>query len=189
MTDDTQVQENTEQTPEQEAQATDTDGNVDYKSLYLEEVGNAKKLRKRAQEAEGSISEYKTAQETDKVRQLKEQEKYKELSESLQSKLDDVSPFKEKWENFESNERERLLSKLPKEDRESLANEKLSTLKYIVAKLDQPKPQATQHTANQVRNNESIPDNPFKTMDKEGLQGNWGDILTQYTDQHKKKTT
>ena len=186
MTEETQVQENTE-TPEQEAQATTSDESVDYKALYLEEVGNAKKLRKRAQDAEGSISEYKTAQETDKVRQLKEQENYKELSESLQSKLDEVSPFKDKWEKFESNERERLLSKLPKEDRESLANEKLSTLKYIASKLEEPKPQATQHTANSVRNSEPMPENPFESMDKAGLHGKWNDIVREYSDRHNKK--
>ena len=52
---------------------------VDYKALYLDEVQNAKKLRKRAQESEIAVKDLHTAQETQKVKQLKEQEKYKEL--------------------------------------------------------------------------------------------------------------
>ena len=108
------------------------DANVDYKSLYLDEVQNAKKLRKRAQDSESTIQDYTKRQETQKVKQLKEQEKFQELSESLQSKLDEVSPYKERWESHEANRRESLLSQLPEEDRESLGNKDLDTLEYIV---------------------------------------------------------
>ena len=128
MSTETKGQEAIPTSNEQSAQPTQSDDSVDYKALYLEEVNNAKKLRKRAQESELAISDFKTAKETDKVRQLKEQEKFKELSESLQSKLDEVSPFKDRWESYEANKRESLLSKLPKEDRESLAQESLKTL-------------------------------------------------------------
>ena len=185
MTEETQVQTNSESVG-QEAQTTSSDDSVDYKALYLEEVNNAKKLRKRAQDAEGSISEYKTAQETDKVRQLKEQEKYKELSESLQSKLDDVSPFKEKWENFESNERERLLSKLPKEDREGLAQESLKTLNYITSKLDNAPPTNSQHQAGATpRNIKEMPDENIFGMSPEDRKKHWDGYMSNLANQKK----
>ena len=69
---------------------------VDYKALYLDEVQNAKKLRKRSQDAESSLSAFTKKQETQKVKQMQEKEQYKELYES-------VAPFKDKWQTYESN--------------------------------------------------------------------------------------
>ena len=175
-------QEATQISSEQSAQTTKSDDNVDYKSLYLEEVGNAKKLRKRAQESELAISDFKKAKETDKVRQLKEQEKFKELSESLQSKLDEVSPFKEKWENYEANKRESLLSKLPKEDRESLAQESLKTLEYIVSLQSSTKPESPKHTpgASRTVKEPELPTDWANKLTPEEKRNNWDSILAKY---------
>tara|TARA_Y100000401_G_scaffold117168_1_gene124944 strand:+ start:4892 stop:5464 length:573 start_codon:yes stop_codon:yes gene_type:complete len=190
MSEETKSQEATPQSNEQSAQPTQSDDSVDYKSLYLEEVNNAKKLRKRAQESEATISEFKKNQETDKVRRLKEQEKFKELSENLQSQLDDVSPYKEKWENYESSRRESLLSKLPEEDRESLANESLKTLEYITNKLAKNVASSPAPVSGASRNMKEIPNNPFDgKLEKQDIQRNWQGILDQYTSNHKKKTT
>jgi len=154
------------------------DANVDYKSLYLEEVQNAKKLRKRAQESEVKIQEHTKTQETQKVKQLKEQEKFQELSESLQKQLDDVSPYKEKWESYETETRESLLLKLPKEDRESLQAESLKTLKYIVSKLEESKPVNPQHSPGQSRNINSGPSKDWTTMDAKERRANWDQIVS-----------
>jgi hypothetical protein len=157
------------------------DANVDYKALYLDEVQNAKKLRKRAQESELKNQEYTKAQETQKVKQLKEQEKFQELSENLQKQLDEVTPYKEKWESFESSRKESLLSKLPEEDRESLQTESLKTLEYIVSKLEDSKPANPQHTPGRPRNVTDLPTgNKFESMDKNAIKDNWGAILDSY---------
>ena len=157
------------------------DANVDYKSLYLDEVQNAKKLRKRAQDAEFNIEENTKARETQKVKQLREQEKFQELSENLQKQLDDVSPYKEKWESHESSRRDALLSKLPEEDRESLKTESLKTLEYIVQKLEVSKPVNPQHTPGQSRSVVDLPKgNKFETMDKDAMKDNWGAVLDSY---------
>ena len=63
--------------PVQESTPQVQDESVDYKSLYLDEVQNAKKLRKRAQDAEVTVQENTKSQETQKVKQMQEQEKYK----------------------------------------------------------------------------------------------------------------
>ena len=153
------------------------DANVDYKSLYLDEVQNAKKLRKRAQDSEVKIQDYTKSQETQKVKQLKKQEKFQELSESLQKQLDEVAPYKERWESYETNHRESLLSKLPEEDRESLQTERLKTLEYIVSKLEESKPVNPQHSPGQSRNiNSSLPDDWTKMDDKE-RRANWDQIV------------
>ena len=139
----------TEQEPQHESQ---NDSNVDYKALYLDEVSNSKKLRKRSQEAETKVTEFTKAQETNKVKQMKEQEKFQELSEELQKQLNTALPYKERWETHENNTRESLLSKLPKADREGLANESLKTLEYIVnIKLNESATQTVQHKPGATR--------------------------------------
>ena len=140
-----EVQMNEETKPVQESTPETQDESVDYKALYLDEVQNAKKLRKRAQDAETMNQENTKKQETLKIKQMQEQEKYKELYES-------TAPFKEKWESYESSRRESLLSKLPEEDRESLGQKDLDTLEYIVKLKDEAKPVNPQHSPNQSRN-------------------------------------
>ena len=146
-----EVQMNEETQPAQEEQHQAQEESVDYKTLYLDEVQNAKKLRKRAQDAEVTIQDFTTQRETQKVKQLRKQEKFQELSENLQKQLDAVTPYKERWETHESSRREALLSKLPEEDRESLSQKDLDTLEYIVNLKQQSKPSNPAHTPGMSR--------------------------------------
>ena len=168
-----------QENPVNEAQESQTvaqdDANVDYKSLYLDEVQNAKKLRKRAQDAEVTIQEYTKQQETQKVKQLKEQEKYQELSENLQKQLDDVSPYKEKWESHEANRRESLLSKLPEEDREALSQKDLDTLEYIVNLKQESKPVNPTHTPGVARDVQPVDVSDWKNMTDEQRRAFYSD--------------
>ena len=158
----------------QEGKPTIQGENVDYKALYLDEVQNAKKLRKRAQDAETTVQETVKDRETQKVKQMKEQEKYKELYES-------VAPFKEKWEAHESTRREKLLSKLPEEDRESLGQKDLDTLEYIVSIKEESKPVNPSHTPAQSRNIKSdIEGKDWTKMDDRDRRDNWDDVVNSY---------
>ena len=160
-------QENTTNETQVSQPSAQEDANVDYKSLYLDEVQNAKKLRKRAQDAEVTIQDFTKQQETQKVKQLKEQEKYQELSENLQKQLDDVSPYKEKWESHEANRRESLLSKLPEEDREALSQKDLDTLEYIVNLKQESKPSNPAHTPGMSRASSIDTSKPWGDMNDE----------------------
>ena len=160
MLDETQVQQNSEAS--QVDTTTTSDENVDYKSLYLDEVQNAKKLRKRAQDSESTIKELHTATETQKVKQLKEQEKYKELYEDANKKLEDAMPYKEKYVQAQTSRREELISKLPKKDREGLSTESNKALEYIVNNLNQTKPSNPQSIPGAAR--DTAPDKPWSEM-------------------------
>ena len=158
--------------PVQESTPQVQDESVDYKSLYLDEVQNAKKLRKRAQDAEVTVQENTKSQETQKVKQMQEQEKYKELYES-------TAPFKDKWESYESKRRESLLSKLPEEDRESMSSKDIDTLEYIVKIKEEAKPVNLQHSPNQSRNVKSNINTDWTSLEgKEGKQ-NYDAYLTE----------
>ena len=169
-----EVQMNEETQPAQEEQHQAQDESVDYKSLYLDEVQNAKKLRKRAQDAETTVQEATKKQETLKVKRMQEQEKYKELYES-------VAPFKDKWESYETTRREALLSKLPEEDREGLASKGLDTLEYIVSIKEESKPVNLAHTPAQSRNIKSdIEGKDWTKMDDRDRRDNWDDVVNSY---------
>ncbi len=140
------------QNTEQIAPTTESDDNVDYKALYLSEMQNAKKLRKRAQESEQSLTSHQTKAEESRKKELMKNEKYKELSDSLQKQLDSALPYKEKWEQRESQERERLLAKLPEEDREKLSQKDLDTLEYIVSIKEESKPSNPDAVVGAARN-------------------------------------
>ena len=131
------------------------DESVDYKALYLDEVQNAKKLRKRSQDVEARLSDITKKQETQKVKDMQEQERYKELYES-------AAPYKEKWETYESNRREALLSKLPEEDRERMSSKDIDTLEYVVSIKEESKPVKPQHQASAPRKITS--DKPYEQM-------------------------
>jgi len=141
------------QTPQHEDQS---DSNVDYKALYLDEVSNSKKLRKRSQDAETKVTEFTQAQETNKVKQMKEQEQFQELSEELQKKLDSTLPYREKWEAHETAQRDKYLSKLPKADREKFASESLQVLEYMVDTLNDSAAHPTQHKPGATRSSSIV---------------------------------
>ena len=132
-------------------QTSSTGVEPDYKTLYNEEIANSKKHRSRSQDEESRIKENLKAQETQKIKQLKENEKFKELYEQTPAQLDEPSPYKERWETHEANERESLLSQLPEEDREMLSQKDLDTLKYIVSKQTDSKPKNPQNIPGQAR--------------------------------------
>ena len=171
MNEETQAVQETQEAQSEQPQSQDE--SVDYKALYLDEVQNAKKLRKRSQDAESKLSDITKKQETQKVKDMQEQERYKELYES-------VAPFKEKWETYESSRREALLSKLPEEDRESMSSKDIDTLEYIVKIKEEAKPVNPQHSPNQARSiNMNNINTDFTSLDgKEGRE-NYDKYLTE----------
>ena len=168
----------TKEIQEQDVQTSDTEESVDYKNLYLHEVQNAKKLRKRSQDSEKKLNSFEQKAEEQRISQLKENDEYKALSDELQAKLDAVTPFKEKWESHESQTRESLLSKVPEADREFLKEKDIQTLEYIVSKQENLKNNVTVN-ANSSR---GVTGKPVKNFADKGndLKGNWSAILDSY---------
>ena len=148
----------------QDAQSTEADSNVDYKALYYEEVENAKKQRHAKQDLSDQLSTFQKDQETAKVRSLKEQEKYQELAEELQKKVDILSPFQEKYEAIETQTRNELLEQLPEEDREELASKDISTIRLFVNKFNNQKPSNAEHVPGRAK--EIVINKPYSEMNE-----------------------
>jgi len=165
---------------EQNVQTTESDESVDYKNLYLQEIQNAKKLRKRSQDIEKKLDSFNKKVEADKLSNLKENEEYKTLADELQQKLDLVNPYKEKWETYETQTREALLSKIPESDREMLAGKDLQTLEYIVSKQSEQKPTNIQPQFGASRNINTSPNKNWTEMSSEERRDNWDDVMKQF---------
>tara|TARA_Y100001938_G_C8010910_1_gene389954 strand:+ start:350 stop:883 length:534 start_codon:yes stop_codon:yes gene_type:complete len=168
----------TKETQEQTVQTTNSEESVDYKSLYLDEVQNAKKLRKRSQEVEKKLASFEKKAEEGRLAQLKENEEYKVLADELQQKLDTVNPYKEKWESYESQTRENLLSQLPEADREMLAGKDLQTLEYIVSKQSESKPSNPQTQFGATR--QINLDKPYDQMNEQERRQWHQDSIAKY---------
>ena len=147
---------------EQVAQSTQADSNVDYKALYHEEVENAKKQRHSKQELAKQLADIQREKETAKVRGLKEQEKYQELAEELQKKVDVLSPYKDKYEAVETETRNSLLEQLPEEDREELASKDIGTIRLFVNKFNNQKPSNAEHVPGRAK--EVVINKPYSEM-------------------------
>ena len=154
---------NEEQLKGQEGLPSTPEGDdVDYKALYFDEIQNAKKQRTRAQDAEALVQTFEKRQERAKVKSLQEQEQYKELSETLQTQLDDAVVYKEKYQTWEATEREELLSTLPEQDREAMQGESMQSLRYIAKQFTQSKPSVPEASLGMARNINL--DKPFSEM-------------------------
>ena len=91
-----------------------------------------------------------------------QQEKYKELAEELQKKVDTLSPFKDKYEAFESETRNSLLEQLPEEDRAELAGKDIGTIRLFVNKFNNQKPSNVEHVPGRVK--EASINKPYSEM-------------------------
>ena len=187
MSEENNVQMNEENAVSQTDEQPTQDENVDYKALYLEEIQNSKKYRKRAQDSEAANKDFLKEQETAKVKSLKSQQKYKELYEETQSKYDSVIGYKDKWEQHESQTRDALLSELPEKDREMLKGKDLETLSYIVNQKKElseaHKPNNPKHTSGRV-DTANVSEKPFKQMSEEDLKDNWTNVIENYKRKH-----
>jgi chromosome segregation ATPase len=182
-----EVQENAGNTTEsveqgQVDQQSVSDEAIDYESLYKQEVSNSKKLRKRAQESESLVTQFNKEKESAKMKTMEEQKQFESLSEELKGQVENLTPYKERWEAYEANKRESLMSQVPEEDKEQFGKLDLEQLEFMVNKLHQAKPSNPNPAAGAVRTlkNDNLPKgNPFEA-DQQTLKENWADVLARY---------
>ncbi len=130
----------------------------DMESLNKEkELARAEKLEK--------DGEYQTllAEERQKAKDL--EEKYNSTNETLT--------------RYETDERNRLLSKLPEDRREKYESVDISTLRNMIEDFgEQPKPNVKQAEAGLQR--KTLSENPFKELSNEERKKDWSSVLNSY---------
>ena len=110
--------------------------NVTQESAQNEYIAESKKYRKRAQEAENKLSNLQKQLETQQNQKLKEKEEYKTLAEKYEAQVNDLNPYKEKYEGLVEQRRSKLLERIPEDKRETFKNKDLDVLEFMAEQLN-----------------------------------------------------
>ena len=109
--------------------------NVTQESAQNEYIAESKKYRKRAQDAENRLANLEKQLETQQNQKLKEKEEYKTLAEKYEAQVNELNPYKEKYEGLVEQRRNVLLERLPEDKRETFKNKDLDVLEFMVSEL------------------------------------------------------
>ena len=100
-----------------------------------EYIAESKKYRKRAQDAENRLANLEKQLETQQNQKLKEKEEYKTLAEKYEAQVNELNPYKDKYEGLVEQRRNVLLERLPEDKRETFKNKDLDVLEFMVSEL------------------------------------------------------
>ena len=139
-------------------------------------IAESKKYRQRSQDAEAQLAKLQSKLEQQENAKLKEKEEFKTLAEKFESQVNELTPFKDKYETILANRKEKLLSQIPEEQRDKFKDKDLETIEFIVENV------ATQSNKEvSARGNISAP--PIKdwtNLSKNDKKSNWSSILDNY---------
>ena len=146
---------------------------------YGQLVQESKKYRKRAQESEAKLAKIEKQRETDRQKQMEEQNQWQQLAEERAMKLAEMEPIVDAFRKDEADQRERILADFEESDREQFGGLSLPQLRALHSKL--------------INNNDGVPPtngtparavNPnnkdWTKMEKAERQANWKDIVKSY---------
>jgi len=152
--------------PDEKVEVKEDDNSIPY--YRFKEVNESLK------DARNEISKLMEKQESERKAELEKQGEYKTLLDETKAELEKITAKANAWNDYESNRRESLLSKLPEDDREiygSLSLEKLEQHidRFSTTKVDSTKSGVTKPTTK-----------PFTEMDRKEQNKNWSAILDSF---------
>ncbi len=109
--------------------------NVTQDNAQNEYIAESKKYRKRAQDAENKLADLHKKLESQENTKLKQKEEYKTLAEKYEAQVNELSPFKDKYEGLVNQRKSKLLERLPEDRRETFKNKDLDVLEFMVDEL------------------------------------------------------
>ena len=118
--------------------------NVVQEVAQNEHIAESKKYRKRAQDAETKLADLQKQLQAQETAKLKEKEEYKTLAEKYEAQVNELSPYKQKYEGYVEQRKNKLLENIPEEKREEFGNLPINSLEFMV---DQLKPKSQEPSA------------------------------------------
>jgi len=109
--------------------------NVVQEVAQNEHIAESKKYRKRAQDAETQLNNLQKQLDSQENTKLKQKEEYKTLAEKYEAQVNELNPYKEKYEGLVDQRRTKLLDRLPEDKRETFKNKDLDVLEFMVTEL------------------------------------------------------
>ena len=147
---------------------------------YGQLVQESKKYRKRAQESEAKLAKIEKQRETDRQKQMEEQNQWQQLAEERAMKLAEMEPIVDAFRKDEADQRERILADFEESDREQFGSLSLPQLRTLHSKLinnnDSVVPATSGTPARAVNPNNK----DWTKMNKTERQANWKDIVRGY---------
>ena len=129
-------------------------------------------------ELQAKLTEYETANEKARQKQLSEDGKKDELIAELNSKVDKLEGEYTRLSKYEDDEKTNLVASIASDEAEAeiLSRESLSTLRLLKNKITSKSSETP--TARGSVGNQPPPD--FTKMDKTDIKKNWSNILNSY---------
>jgi len=146
---------------------------------YGQLVQESKKYRKRAQDSEARLAKLEKQRETDRQKQLEEQNEWQTLAEERQARLLEMEPMVEQFQADEANQREKILGDLTEEDREAFGDLPLSKLRALHSKLIN-KTNSIPATSGTPARSINPTNQDWTKMNQSERRAKWSDIVKGY---------
>mgnify|MGYP003132121575 CR=1 FL=1 len=140
-------------------------------------IAESKKYRQRSQDAEAQLAKLQSKLEEQENVKLKEKEEFKTLAEKFESQVNDLSPYKEKYEAMVDARKQKLLDRLPEEQRDKFKDKDLETLEFAASLIAQNAP--TEAPARGSIPTKSF-DGDWTKMDADERRANWSQIVSNF---------
>jgi len=134
----------------------------DFETLYNAEIGNSKKLRKRAQEVEKQLDSINVKLSDQKEAKLIEDGNLQELVDGLKADNKHLKAEQLESASIVSKIRANLLDQVAEEEREALQDLPFTTLKMVVEKMTSIPASALPNTTPGIK--EVVMDKPYGQM-------------------------
>ena len=136
-------------------------------------IAESKKYRQRSQDAEAKLAELQTKLEQQDNAKLKEKEEFKTLAEKFEIQVNELTPFKEKYETILANRKEQLLSQIPEDQRDKFKDKDIDVLEFMTSELQTANSEPSARGA--IKSTKKIGD--WTEMSPSDLRENWDDIV------------
>ena len=136
-------------------------------------IAESKKYRQRSQDAEAQLAKLQSKLEQQENVKLKEKEEFKTLAEKFESQVNDLSPYKEKYESMVDSRKQKLLDRLPEEQRDKFKDKDLDVLEFMTSELQTANSEPSARGA--IKSTKKIGD--WTEMSPLDLRENWDDIV------------
>ena len=163
---------------EQLAQTTEADSNVDYKTLYHQEVKNSKSQRSKKQELESKLEQLELKSEEDRQAKMiaegKKDELLQEQSTRLKALEKELGVFKE----AEASQKAKLLEQIPEDDRVYYENMNIEQLQHFLNKDGEQTVNPSEAVQSRTKIDTSM--NDFMKKDVKFQRDNYAAVLQKY---------
>ena len=136
-------------------------------------IAESKKYRLRSQDAEAQLAKLQSKLEQQENVKLKEKEEFKTLAEKFESQVNDLSPYKEKDKSMVDARKQKLLDRLPEEQREKFKDKDIDVLEFMTSELQTANSEPSARGA--IKSTKKIGD--WTEMSPLDLRENWDDIV------------